>query len=121
GNRTPETKAYIFEVYTRTAQVLADSIAEAQFETIDAPLTPANVKDVLSAIRAKLDALVTSGRLIGAECWYDVVDNSTTELRQGRVRIRYKYTPVPPLEDMELYQAFTDEFFGPAFATLGGA
>ncbi|EGI0699180.1 phage tail sheath family protein [Escherichia coli] len=121
GNRTPETKAYLFEVYTRTAQVLADSIAEAQFETIDAPLTPANVKDVLSAIRAKLDALVTSGRLIGAECWYDVVDNSTTELRQGRVRIRYKYTPVPPLEDMELYQTFTDEFFGPAFATLGGA
>ncbi len=121
GNRTPETKAYLFEVYTRTAQVLADSIAEAQFETIDAPLTPANVKDVLSAIRAKLDALVTSGRLIGAECWYDVVDNSTTELRQGRVRIRYKYTPVPLLEDMELYQTFTDEFFGPAFATLGGA
>ncbi|MCU7311840.1 hypothetical protein N6N71_25580, partial [Escherichia albertii] len=25
------------------------------------------------------------------------------------------------LEDMELYQAFTDEFFGPAFAVLGGA
>ncbi|MBC0982989.1 phage tail sheath family protein, partial [Escherichia coli] len=55
------------------------------------------------------------------ECWYDVVDNSTTDLRQGRVRIRYKYTPVPPLEDMELFQTFTDEFFGPAFAVLGGA
>ena len=27
----------------------------------------------------------------------------------------------PPLEDMELYQSFTDEFFGPAFAVLGGA
>ncbi|BBS66933.1 TPA: phage tail sheath family protein [Escherichia coli] len=121
GNRTPETNAYIFEVYTRTAQVLADSIAEAQFETIDSPLTPANVKDVISAIRAKLDSLVTAGKLIGAECWYDVVDNGTTNLRQGRVRIRYKYTPVPPLEDMELYQSFTDEFFGPAFAVLGGA
>ena len=124
GNRTPETNAYIFEVYTRTAQVLADSIAEAQFETIDSPLTPltpANVKDVISAIRAKLDSLVTAGKLIGAECWYDVVDNGTTNLRQGRVRIRYKYTPVPPLEDMELYQTFTDEFFGPAFAVLGGA
>lgn len=110
-----------FEVYTRTAQVLADSIAEAQFETIDSPLTPANVKDVISAIRAKLDSLVTAGKLIGAECWYDVVDNSTTDLRQGRVRIRYKYTPVPPLEDMELYQTFTDEYFEPAFAVLGGA
>ncbi|HFH2699275.1 phage tail sheath C-terminal domain-containing protein, partial [Klebsiella quasipneumoniae] len=85
------------------------------------PLTPANVKDVISAIRAKLDSLVTAGKLIGASCWYDVVDNGTTNLRQGRVRIRYKYTPVPPLEDMELYQSFTDEFFGPAFAVLGGA
>lgn len=121
GNRTPDTKDYIFEVYTRTAQVLADSIAEAQFEDIDEQLTPANVKDVISGIRAKLDKLVTSGRLIGAECWYDVVDNSTTDLRQGRVRIRYKYTPVPPLEDLTLHQTFTDEFFGPAFASLGGA
>ena len=121
GNRTPDTKDYTFEVYTRTAQVLADSIAEAQFEDIDEPLTPANVKDVISGIRAKLDKLVTSGRLIGAECWYDVVDNNTTELRQGRVRVRYKYTPVPPLEDLTLHQTFTDEFFGPAFASLGGA
>ncbi len=108
-------------MYTRTSQVLADTIAEAQFETIDSPLTPVNVKDVISAVRAKLDSLVTAGKLIGASCWYDVVDNGTTDLRQGRVRIRYKYTPAPPLEDMELYQSFTDEFFGPAFAVLGGA
>ncbi|ENL3137713.1 TPA: phage tail sheath family protein, partial [Escherichia coli] len=26
-----------------------------------------------------------------------------------------------PLEDMELYQTFTDEYFEPAFAVLGGA
>ncbi|MEC9750640.1 phage tail sheath C-terminal domain-containing protein, partial [Escherichia coli] len=105
----------------RTAQILADTIAEAQFETIDEPLTPANVKDVISAIRAKLNALVTAGKLIGAECWYDVLDNGTTDLRQGRVRIRYKYTPVPPMEDLTLYQTFTDEYFDSAFATLGGA
>ncbi|EMA6537673.1 phage tail sheath family protein [Salmonella enterica] len=120
GNRTTDTNAYTFEAYTRTAQIIADGIAEAQFEAIDEPLTPVNVKDVLSSIRAKLSALVTSGRLIGASCWYDVVDNSTTELRQGRVRIRYKYTPVPPMEDLTLTQTFTDEFFGPAFASLGG-
>ncbi|EFH2440682.1 phage tail sheath family protein, partial [Escherichia coli] len=63
GNRTAETSDYIFEVYTRTAQILADTIAEAQFETVDEPLTPANVKDVVSAIRAKLNALVTAGKL----------------------------------------------------------
>ncbi|EIJ4777866.1 phage tail sheath family protein [Salmonella enterica] len=120
GNRVTDTNAYTFEVYTRSAQIIADSVAEAQFEAIDEPLTPVNVKDVLSGIRAKLSALVTSGRLIGASCWYDVVDNSTTELRQGRVRIRYKYTPVPPMEDLTMTQTFTDEFFGPAFASLGG-
>lgn len=121
GNRTTETSDYIFEVYTRTAQILADSIAEAQFEAVDEPLTPANVKDVVSGISGKLSALVTSGRLIGGECWFDIVDNPTTDLRQGQVRIRYKYTPVPPLEDLTLYQTFTDEYFESAFSSLGGA
>ncbi|MHA3512773.1 phage tail sheath subtilisin-like domain-containing protein [Yersinia enterocolitica] len=121
GNRVTDTNAYIFEVYTRTAQILADSIAEAQFEAIDEPLTPTNVKDVVSGINGKLSALVTQGRLIGAECWFDILDNPTTGLRQGQVRIRYKYTPVPPMEDLMMYQTFTDEYFGAAFSSLGGA
>lgn len=120
GNRTTETSEYIFEVYTRTAQILADSIAEAQFENVDEPLTPANVKDVVSGISGKLSALVTKGQLIGADCWFDIVDNPTPGLRQGQVRVRYKYTPVPPLEDLTLYQTFTDEYFESAFASLGG-
>jgi len=121
GNRTTETSEYIFEVYTRTAQILADSIAEAQFEAVDEPLTPANVKDVVSGISQKLSALITSGRLIGGQCWFDSEDNATTDLRQGQLRIRYKYTPVPPLEDLTLYQTFTDEYFASAFSSLGGA
>ncbi|EKM8119096.1 phage tail sheath family protein [Enterobacter hormaechei] len=120
GNRTTDTSEFIFEVYTRTAQILADTIAEAQFETIDGPLTPTNVKDVVSAIKKKLSALVTAGKLLGADCWFDIVDNATTDLRQGRVVIRYKYTPVPPMEDLTLIQTFTDEYIEPAFSALGG-
>lgn len=44
GNRTPETAEYIFEVYTRTAQQLADTIAEAQLQIVDSPLTPAMLR-----------------------------------------------------------------------------
>lgn len=121
GNRSTDTKDYIFEVYTRTAQILADSIAEAQFESIDDPLTPANVKDVISGIGGKLSSLVTQGRLLGAECWFDILDNPTPDLRQGKVRIRYKYTPIPPMEDLTMHQSFTDEYFEPAFSSLGGA
>ncbi|GKJ53384.1 tail protein [Klebsiella variicola] len=120
GNRTTDTKDYIFEVYTRTAQILADSVVEAQFEAIDEPLTPANAKDIVSGIGGKLSSLVTQGRLLGASCWFDIVDNPTPDLRQGKVRIRYKYTPVPPMEDLTLYQTFTDEYFESAFASLGG-
>ncbi|EFO4321324.1 phage tail protein [Enterobacter kobei] len=120
GNRTTDTSEFIFEVYTRTAQILADTIAEAQFETIDGPLTPTNVKDVVSAIKKKLSALVTAGKLLGADCWFDIVDNATTDLRQGKVVIRYKYTPVPPMENLTLIQTFTDEYIEPAFSALGG-
>lgn len=121
GNRTTDTEKYIFEVYTRTAQILADTIAEAQFTTVDTPLTPANVKDVVSGIDAKLQGLVTAGKLIGAACWFDIVDNPTTGLRQGKVVVRYDYSPVPPLEDLTMIQTFTDQYYEAAFSSLGGA
>lgn len=121
GNRTTDKNEYIFEVYTRTAQILADTIAEAQFTTVDSPLTPANVKDVVSGINAKLQGLVTAGRLIGAACWFDIVDNPTTGIRQGKVVVRYNYSPVPPLEDLTMIQTFTDQYYEAAFASLGGA
>ena len=120
GNRTTDTEEFIFEVYTRTAQILADSIAEAQFTTVDTPLTPANVKDVVSGINAKLQALVTAGKLIGAACWFDIVDNPTVGLRQGKAIVRYNYSPVPPLEDLTMIQTFTDQYYESAFASLGG-
>ncbi len=121
GNRTTDTEKYIFEVYTRTAQILADTIAEAQFTTVDTPLTPANVKDVVSGIDAKLQQLVTAGKLIGAACWFDIVDNPTTRIRQGKVVVRYDYSPVPPLEDLTMIQTFTDQYYEAAFSSLGGA
>lgn len=120
GNRTTDKDEYIFEVYTRTAQILADTIAEAQFTTVDSPLTPANVKDVVSGINAKLQGLVTAGRLIGAACWFDIVDNQTTSIRQGKAVVRYNYSPVPPLEDLTMIQTFTDQYYEAAFASLGG-
>jgi phage tail sheath protein FI len=121
GNRTTDTEKYIFEVFTRTAQILADTIAEAQFTTVDTPLTPANAKDVVSGIDAKLQGLVTAGKLIGAACWFDIVDNPTTGIRQGKVVVRYNYSPVPPLEDLTMIQTFTDRYYEAAFASLGGA
>ncbi|CAM3783832.1 phage tail sheath subtilisin-like domain-containing protein [Xenorhabdus thuongxuanensis] len=117
GNRTCD-ETYFFEVYTRTAQILADMIAEAHFSYIDKTLTPSLVKDVVDGINRKGAQLVTEGRLLGFECWYDPADNPKETLRDGTALIRYKYTPVPPLENLQLVQTFTDEYFA-VFDQLG--
>ena len=111
GSRTCDAETYTFESYTRTAQIMADMIAEAHFSYIDKPLTPSLVKDIIDGINQKGSALVTSGRLLGFSCWYDKNDNAPGDLRGGKLKIRYKYTPVPPLEQLGLVQEFTDEYF----------
>ncbi|OSN07200.1 phage tail protein [Lonsdalea britannica] len=111
GSRTCDAETYTFESYTRTAQILADMIAEAHFGYIDKPLTPSLVKDIVDGINRKGVSLVTANRLLGFSCWYDKSDNATGDLRDGKLRIRYKYTPVPPLEQLGLTQEFTDEYF----------
>lgn len=112
GSRTCDTETWIFESYTRTAQILADTIAEAHFPYVDKPLTPSLIKDIVDGINRKGTALVTANRLLGFTCWFDFAgDNSTGALRDGKATIRYKYTPVPPLEDLTLIQEFTDEYF----------
>ena len=111
GSRTCDAETYTFESYTRTAQIMADMIAEAHFGYIDKPLTPSLVKDIIDGINQKGSALVTAGRLLGFSCWYDKNDNATGDLRDGKLKIRYKYTPVPPLEQLGLVQEFTDEYF----------
>jgi len=118
GNRTCDEQTYTFEVYARTAQILSEMIAEAHFGYVDKPLTPSLVKDVIDGIQKKGDQLVTQGRLLGFNCWYDPAANPTTQLRDGHAIIKYKYTPVPPLERLGLEQTFTDEYFA-VFNQLG--
>lgn len=118
GNRTCDAEIYFFEVYTRTAQILADMVAETHFAYIDKPLLPSLVKDIVDGINRKGSQLVTEGRLLGFNCWYDPADNPKENLRDGRAHIRYKYTPVPPLENLQLTQTFTDEYFA-IFNQLG--
>lgn len=119
GNRTCDEETYFFEVYTRTAQIIADMIAEAHFAYNDKPLTPSLIKDIIDGIQQKGDQLVTQGRLLGFRCWYDPSDNPSTQLIDGHAIIRYKYTPVPPLERLGLVQTFTDEYFA-VFDQLAG-
>lgn len=118
GNRTCEAKGgkFPFENYTRTAQVLADTIAEAHFVFIDKPMHPSLVRDMLGYINSRFRDLVTSGYLIGASAWFDPDLNQKEDLADGRLQISYDYTPVPPLENLIFNQSITDSYLA-QFAT----
>ncbi|WP_175754509.1 phage tail sheath protein [Burkholderia ambifaria] len=110
GSRTASDKPrFSFENYTRTAQVLADTIAEAQMPDIDGVMQPMLPRDMLESIRASLRKMV--GReLIGADAWYDEDDNDVTSLANGTLALIYDYTPTPPLENLKLRQRQTDRY-----------
>jgi len=111
GSRTCETQGgyFPFENYTRTAQVLADTMAEAQFAIVDGPLDPAQARDIIESINAKFREL--KGRyIIDGSAWYDDEVNTKDTLKAGKLAIDYDYTPVPPLENLMLRQRITDRY-----------
>ncbi|MBT0351705.1 phage tail sheath protein [Morganella morganii subsp. morganii] len=111
GSRTcSDDPLFAFENYTRTAQVLADTMAEAHMWAVDKPMTPTLVKDMIDGINAKMRSLTTQGYLLGGECWFDPDANSKEELKDGQVAIDYDYTPVPPAENIKLRQRITDRY-----------
>ena len=111
GSRTTEVGGYFpFENYTRTAQVVADTIAEAHFAYTDLPLHPSMVKDLIESINAKFRDLIVQGYLIGGSAWYDDQYNSKENLKDGKLAIDYDYTPVPPLENLRFQQRITDRY-----------
>lgn len=120
GNRTCDEETFIFETYTRTAQILADTVADAHAKYVDGPLTPSYAAAVVDGINQKLSALTTAGQLLGGKSWYSTAENGKDALRQGRITIHYNYTPVPPAEDFEFIQDFTDTYFD-VFDTLSGS
>lgn len=111
GNRTcSDDPLFCFENYTRTAQILADTMADAHMWANDKPMTPTLVKDIVEGIKAKGRELVTGGYLLGFDCWYNEELNDKDTLKAGKLRIDYNYTPVPPLEDLGFQQRITDHY-----------
>lgn len=117
GSRTcTDDPLFAFENYTRTAHVLADTMAEAHLWAIDKPMHASLIRDILEGINAKFRELTANGYIIGGSAWYDETANDETTLKAGKLYIDYDYTPVPPLEDLTLRQRITDRYLAD-FAT----
>jgi phage tail sheath protein FI len=112
GNRTcSEDPLFAFESATRTAQVLADTMAEEHFWANDKIISPGLVKDIVEGVNRKMQEWTRYGYLIGGTAWYDPDVNTPDTLSAGRIAIDYDYTPVPPLEDLTFRQRITDRYW----------
>jgi phage tail sheath protein FI len=120
GSRTcSDEPLFAFENYTRTAQVLADTMAEAQLWGMDKPMTPSLPRDIIESINAKFRELVAKGYLLGGSAWMSEADNTADTLKAGKLVIDYDYTPVPPLENLTLQQRITDKYLMDFAAQVG--
>lgn len=111
---------FAFESYTRTAQVLADTMAEAHMWAVDLPMNPTLAKDIINGINAKFRELKALGYIIDGECWFDPEPNTKEVLKSGKLYIDFDYTPVPPLENLMFRQRITDRYLAD-FANRIGA
>lgn len=120
GSRTCSADPlFAFENYTRTAQVLADTIAEAHFWATDLPLNPSLARDLIEGVNAKFRELKALGYIIDGSAWYDPDVNSAVTLKDGKLYIDYDYTPVPPLENLMFRQRITDRYLVDFAAAIG--
>lgn len=120
GSRTCSADPlFAFENYTRTAQVLADTMAEAHLWAVDLPLNPSLARDIIEGVNAKFRELRALGYLIDGEAWYDPDVNSPVTLKDGKLYIDYDYTPVPPLENLMFRQRITDRYLADFAAAVG--
>ncbi|WP_416202632.1 phage tail sheath protein [Marinobacter sp. X15-166B] len=111
GSRTCSADPlFQFENYTRTAQILADTIAEAHLWAVDKPMHPSLAKDIIEGINAKFREMKNLGLIIDATAWFDENINTKDTLKAGKLYIDYDYTPVPPLESLMLRQRITDQY-----------
>lgn len=118
GSRTCATDTdFAFESATRAAHILADTIAAGMIWALDKPLTPGLARDIVERINELFRVEKRAGRIMGAEAWFDPAKNPAADLRTGKLRIAYRYTPTPPLEHLGLEQQITDEYLAD-FASL---
>ncbi|EPY4397285.1 TPA: phage tail sheath protein [Klebsiella pneumoniae] len=111
GNRCcSDDPLFLFENYTRTAQVIADTMAAGHMWAVDKPITATLIKDIVAGINAKFREMKTAGYIVDGTCWFDESANDAATLKAGKLYIDYDYTPVPPLENLTLRQRITDKY-----------
>ncbi|GAB7553134.1 phage tail sheath protein [Novosphingobium sp. 11B] len=114
GNRTTagdDAPDFAFESAVRTSYALQDVIATTIRPFIDQPITVGQIKNLLEKVNAAFRALVTQGRIVGAQAFFDRAANTSDQLAAGRPTFRMQFTPCAPMENPRVNLVITDFYY----------
>ncbi|MFV1492405.1 phage tail sheath C-terminal domain-containing protein [Phaeobacter sp. JH18-32] len=101
GNRTTSADAqWAFLSVVRTADIVAQSIAEAHDWAMDRPMSAQLIMDIRDGVLAFGRGLVQRGALLGFNCWMDAELNTEATLKAGKLYLDYDLEPPAPLEHL---------------------
>ena len=102
GNRSAAyptvTSVNNFLSVRRTADIIEDSIAAAQLQHKDKPLSRALMDQVVGDVNGFINEKIGAGWLLSGKCWIDDADNPLVNLAAGNPTYRYEFMPPVPNE-----------------------
>ncbi|QJP96557.1 phage tail sheath subtilisin-like domain-containing protein [Pseudomonas fluorescens] len=111
GNRTLSSDPkWAFVTRVRTLFILMDAVQAGHKWAVDRSITKTYVKDVTDGLEAFMRDLKNQGAVINFEVFPDHELNTASQIEQGKVYWRIRFTDVPPAENPNFLFEVTNEW-----------
>ena len=111
GNRTLSADPkWSFVTRVRTVDMVMDALLAGHQWAVDRGITKTYVKDVTEGLNAFMRDLKRAGAVINFEAFPDPERNSASQLEEGRIYWRIRFTDVPPAENPNFMVEVTNQW-----------
>ena len=111
GNRTLSSDPkWAFVTRVRTLFILMDAVQAGHKWAVDRSITKTYVSDVTNGLEAFMRDLKAQGAIINFEVYPDTELNTASQIAQGKVYWRIRFTDVPPAENPNFLFEVTDQW-----------
>ncbi|QZA96213.1 phage tail sheath family protein [Pseudomonas mandelii] len=111
GNRTLSSDPkWAFVTRVRTCDILMDAIQAGHKWAVDRSITKTYVQDVTTGLQAFMADQKNAGAIINFEVYADTEKNTASQIEQGKVYWRIRFTDVPPAENPNFLIEVTNEW-----------
>jgi phage tail sheath protein FI len=111
GNRTLSSDPkWAFVTRVRTCDILMDAIQAGHKWAVDRSITKTYVQDVTEGLQAFMRDQKNAGAVINFEVYADKEKNTASQIEQGKIYWRIRFTDVPPAENPNFLIEVTNEW-----------